>query len=431
VALPVLRSSPLLAAPPPVRLAVLFKANGTIIESFKPTGSGTNWTIPAGGILEPLAKHKAKLNVLWGVNYDSGDKFYNAAAHQKGPPACLTGGGANSGPFHGGNGSSSGYGNSISVDQYIAQKWGPVTRLKTLELGVAIKGANNRNRISYLGNNQPVAPEPEPALVYAKVFGGYMPPAAGGGDSGGDAAAMRLLARRKSVLDYVTGDLDRLSTRLPGDERARLKRHLDSIRDLERQLSPVTLSGAACKPVEPKGGSDYPAVTQLQLDLLYMAFACDQTRLATFIWNGETSQQTFPWIGVNDAHHDMSHKPDGDSATREKLIKVNRWYADQVRGFLDKMDSVTEGDGKTMLDNSLVIWCDGLGKGNNHTRKNIPFVLAGSARGYLPTGRYLDYGSKPHNHLLVNVLHAMGLDDNQFGPVKEWTGPLPGLAKDG
>jgi len=430
VALPVLRSSPLLAATPPVRLVVMFKANGTIIDSFKPTGSGTNWNIPAGGILEPLMKWKPKLNVLWGVNYDSADMFYNAAAHQKGPPSCLTGGGALPGPFHGGNGSSSGYGNSISVDQYVANKWGPVTRLKTLELGVAIGSANNRNRISYLGNNQPVPPEPDPAAAFARVFAGYTPPGMKGG-SGGDAAVMRLLAKRKSVLDYVTADLGRLSARLPGDERVRLQRHLQSIHDLEQQLAPAAGGGGVgCAPAAPMAGDgSYPKVTQLQMDTMFMALACDQTRLVTYIWNGETSQQTFPWIGVNDAHHDMSHKPDSDTATRDKLIKVNRWYAGQVGYFLEKMDGVVEGGGKTMLDNSLVIWTDGLGKGNTHTRKNIPWVLAGSAGGYLPTGRYMDFGSTPHNHLLVNILHALGLkEEHQLGPVKDWTGPLPGLA---
>jgi hypothetical protein len=242
---------------------------------------------------------------------------------------------------------------------------------------------------------------------------------------------MRLLARRKSVLDYVSADLGRLTARLPGDERVRLERHLESIHDLERQLAPAPGGGgAACAPAAPMGDDSYPKQSQLQMDVMFMALACDQTRLVTFIWTGETSQQTFPWIGVNDAHHDMSHKPDSDAGTRAKLIKVNRWYAEQFGYFLGKMDGVAEGpDGKTMLDNSLVIWTDGLGKGNNHTRKNIPWVLAGGARGYLPTGRYIDYGSKPHNHLLVNILHALGLkDENQFGPVKEWTGPLPGLA---
>jgi len=431
VAAPLLRSSPLLAATPPVRLVVLFKANGTIAGSFKPQGTGASWTIPPGGILEPLAKHKAKLNVLWGLDYASADKFVNAAAHQKGPVACLTGGGALGGGFNGGNGSSSGYGNNISVDQYIAGKWGPVTRLKTLEIGVALRSPSNRTRISYLGSNQPVPPEPDPAKAYARVFGGYVPtPTAGSGGMGGEELT-RQLAEKKSVLDYVRKDLERLSLRLPGDERTRLERHLQSVRELERQLTPSTGGGMACKPAQPAVDAMYPKQSQAQLDLLFMALACDQTRLVTFLWNGETSQQTFPWLGINDAHHDMSHRADSDSATQAKLVKVNRWYAEQVAYLLDKMDAVVEGNGKTMLDNSLVVWTDGLGKGNNHSRQNIPWVLAGSAGGYLPTGRALEFGGKPHNHLLVNFLHAMGLKQETFfghPTLKDWSGPLPGLA---
>jgi hypothetical protein len=429
---PVLRSSPLLAATPPTRLIVLFKANGTILDSFWPSGTAQSWNIPAGGILEPLMKWKAKLNVLKGVNYDSGDKFVNAAAHQKGPVACLTGGGALTGPFGGGNGNSSGYGNNISVDQYIANKWGPVTPLKTVELGVAIKGANNRNRISYLGSNQPVAPVDDPTKAYAQIFGNFTPPKPGG-STGPDPAAMKNLAEKKSVLDYVRSDLAKLSARLPGDERTRLERHVESLRDLERQLGPNApgAATAACSPAMAAATTDYPAWTKAMLDVAFQTVACDRSRLVTFIWNGETSQQTFPWLGVNDPHHDMSHKPDGDAATKAKLIKVNRWYAEQVNYLLEKMDGVVEGNGKTMLDNSLVIWTDGLGKGNNHTRKVIPWVLAGNAGGYMPTGRFMDFGSKPHNHLLVDILHAMGLkNETFFGPasLSAWSGPLPGLS---
>src|SRR5204862_4864811 len=104
VALPVLRSSRALGATPPVRLVVLFTPNGTILDKFWPTGSGANWTIPAGGILEPLMKWKAKMNVLHGLHYKSADAG-PGAAHQKGPVACLNGGHALAGNMHGRNNS--------------------------------------------------------------------------------------------------------------------------------------------------------------------------------------------------------------------------------------------------------------------------------------------------------------------------------------
>jgi len=423
VALPVLRSSPLLAATPPVRLVVLFTPNGTILDKFWPTGSGANWTIPAGGILEPLMKWKAKMNVLHGLHYKSADAG-PGAAHQKGPVACLTGGHALAGNMNGGNNSPSGYANGISVDQYIANKWGNVTRLRTVEAGVFVSPSGNRHAISYLGPNQPVFAEIDPAKLYGRVFGNFTAPAAGG--AAPDGAAMQLLAERKSVLDYVSGDLDRLAARLPGEERVRLTRHLDSLRDLERQIAPGMVSGMGCAPVATSGG-DYPAVTKAQLDNLFMTLACDQSRLLHLIWSGETSQQTFPWLGINDPHHTMSHVGDGDKGTADKLTKVNIWYAQQVAYLVGKMDAVVEANGKTMLDNSLVIWLNGLGKGNNHTRNNIPFVLLGSAGGHFATGRYLEFNNG-HNDLLVSIMHAMGLpDEKTFGDAGACKGPLSGL----
>jgi uncharacterized protein DUF1588 len=110
------------------------------------------------------------------------------------------------------------------------------------------------------------------------------------------------------------------------------------------------------------------------------------------------------------------------------FTKVNIWYAEQVAYLVGKMDAVVESNGKTMLDNSLVIWTNGLGKGNNHSRQNIPYVLLGSAGGYLATGRYLQFDNA-HNDLLVSIMNAMGLrDEKTFGDASLCKGPLPGLA---
>jgi len=428
VAWSALRSSPLYAATPPVRLVAFYTANGTILDAFWPTGTPTNWTMPAGGILEPLANWKPKMNVLYGVNTKSAEAG-PGSAHQKGVIGCWTCGHALPGTMNGGNNSPCGFANHISIDQYIASKWGPVTRLPTLAAGVRMEGTGNRHALSYLGSNQPVFPVDDPAALFTRVFGTFVKPGAGGGS---DAAAMQLLAERKSVLDYVAGDLGRLSPRVPSEDRVRLQRHLDSLRELERQIAPTVASGSGCSPgapaaVDPKAVDSYPMVTAMQIGTIFNALACDQTRLPHLMWSGETSQQTFPWLGINDPHHTMSHVSDGDKATHAKLVSVNRWYAQQIGTLLEKMDGVMEANGKTMLDNSLVVWTNGLGKGNNHTRNNIPYVLFGSAGGKLGTGRYLQYNNA-HNDLMVSVLHAMGLpDEKSFGDPKFCMGPLPGL----
>jgi hypothetical protein len=249
VALPVLRSSPLYAQTAPVRLIVLFKGNGTIEGSFWPGAPGANYTLPAGGILEPLMPFRAKMNVLKGVHYDSGDKFVNAAAHQKGPVACLTGAGPTPGRRRRQR-------QLVGVRQQHLRR--PVHRqqvggehpLKTMELGVGIRGVSNRNRISYLGNNQPVGtggrspPRPSPGVQ--QLHPGRAHGHAGRQRGRGDEEP----GRRKSVLDFVRADLGRLSPRLPADERPRLERHLESLRELERSLSNPSTStaGPACKP---------------------------------------------------------------------------------------------------------------------------------------------------------------------------------------
>jgi hypothetical protein len=433
IALPVLKSSPLHAAPVQPRLVVMWYPNGTILDSFWPSMTGASWNPPAGGILEPLMPFKAKFNVVKGVNANSTDAG-PGSAHQKGAVASLTCGHCLSGSMNGGNNSPSGFGDRMSVDQYLATKRGDSTRLKTLEVGVKMQGTGNRHALAYLGPNQPIFPIDDPVKLYAKVFGNFVKPSAPTpAGAMPDATAMNLLAERQSVLDYVTSDLNRLSGRLPGDERVRLQRHLDSLRDLERQIAPSTaVAGAGCSPTAPAATDlmapdAYPSSTKLNIDIMFNALTCDQTRIITMMWSGETSQQTFPWLGINDPHHSMSHAPDGDGGTKAKLIKVDTWFASQVAYMAGKMDGVMDSNGKTMLDNSLLMWTNGLGKGNSHTRHDIPYVLIGSAGGYFTTGRSLQV-SNNHNDLMVSVLNAMGLpDEKTFGDASFCKGPLPGL----
>ena len=127
----------------------------------------------------------------------------------------------------------------------------------------------------------------------------------------------------------------------------------------------------------------------------------------------------------------MSHAADSDATAQENLTKINVWYAEQLAYLLGKLASYKEGDA-TLLDNTVVLWCNEVGKGNNHAHRDLPFLLAGSCGGYFRTGRFVDYmaggaAGHPHNNLLVSLAQAMGAKDTTFGDPAHCTGPLPNL----
>jgi hypothetical protein len=177
--------------------------------------------------------------------------------------------------------------------------------------------------------------------------------------------------------------------------------------------------------------ANMPAIGKLQMDLAAAALACDLTRVLSLQWTYAESNQSFPHLGFTDFHHVMSHAGDSDAAAQEKLTKINVWYAEQFAYLLGKLASYPE-EGGTLLDNTAVLWCNEVGKGNNHAHRDLPFLLAGSCGGYFRTGRFVDYmaggaAGHPHNNLLVSLAQAMGLPDTTFGDPAYSTGPLPGL----
>jgi hypothetical protein len=102
---------------------------------------------------------------------------------------------------------------------------------------------------------------------------------------------------------------------------------------------------------------------------------------------------------------------------------VNVWYAEQFAALLDELDAVPEGDG-TLLDHTVVLWGNELGRGNSHARTKIPFVMAGGANGYFRTNRFLQYDNDSHSNLLVSICNAMGMETTTFGNPAYCQGPL-------
>ena len=421
------------ASAAPRRLVIFYTPNGTIGPHWRPVGTETNFTF--GRILKPLEPYKAKLLPLAGVNMALADSGFGSH-HTRGIGGLLTGRPILSGTFESAGPPTAGWAAGISIDQHIAKTLNPPTPWKTLELGVQVIDAEVRGRISYLGPNQPVPPMESPYDVFDRLFAAAAPTPTPGAPTEMD----RLRARRKTVLDLVGAEITAVRGRVGTEDRLKLDAHLQAVQDIGRRLvTPVGggTGGAACTGptvgarMDVKAAANMPAIGKLQMDIAASALACDLTRIVTLQWTHAESNQTFPWLGINEFHHVMSHAGDGDATAQENLTKINVWYAEQLAYFLGKLSSYVEGD-RTLLDNTAVVWCNEVGKGNNHAHRDLPFLIAGSCGGHFRTGRFVDYmaggaAGRPHNDLLIALGQAMGTTDTTFGDPAHVTGALPSL----
>lgn len=401
--------------PFPKRLIVMFSPNGTIKKNWLPTGEGHNFQLSR--ILEPLAPHQADLMVLDGISMLTA-KHGPGDGHQTGMGHMLTAVELLSGElFQGGGDSGSvGWAGGISVDQAIANVVGTSTKLKSLELGVQVHGATVWSRMSYLGPNQPIPPENDPRAVFARLFADM---------SISPAEVLARDRRRKSILDLVMGEYAALAPKLDAFDRHKLEAHLDAIREVEKRLqTEVTGVSESCiVPGEPSypehmDPNNYEAVGRLQIDLLVAAMQCDLTRVGSIQFSHSVSQHVFTNLGLGQAHHDLSHEGDSNEDAQEKLTQINRFYAEQMAYLVRRLAETPEGEGR-LLDNTVVVWVNELGKGNSHSRDEVPYVLAGSCGGYFQTGRYERFlQSTPHNDFLVTLMRAMGLSTERFGDTR-------------
>ena len=178
--------------------------------------------------------------------------------------------------------------------------------------------------------------------------------------------------------------------------------------------------------------ADVPQRQIVWRQLMVAALACDLTRVTSFIMAPSRSDIFLNWLnlpGTPTSHHAYSHLDNTyASASGQALVKINQWYAGQIANIITDMKAVPEGAG-TMWDNTVLLWTNELGIGLSHSHTNIPFMLAGSAGGYIKTGQTLNIPvGTPHNSLLISLCNAMGLPDTTFGNPKHSTkGPLPGL----
>jgi hypothetical protein len=290
--------------------------------------------------------------------------------------------------------------------------------------------------LSYRGAKMLRGADNDPFTVYKRMTG----------LAGMDANTVNQIAtRRKSVNDLIRGQLKSLlaGSALSGADRQRLDLHLSAIRDVEVKMACVLpdMRQRELDGIDPVDGKNYVEVTQMHIDLVALSFACDYSRVATLQMGQGNDATQFSIAGFRNGetlprYHQLSHRiysdgSDGDpiEGAQEMHHEIDKLHARLFVYLLDKLASYGVPTGGSMLDLSVAAWTNDLGHGVSHTYQNIPWVLAGSAGGYLKQGQYIDAGNVTHNQLLNTLLTAVGVKKADGSPVNDFGDPSlkPGL----
>lgn len=406
----------------PVRMAFVYFPNGSNQHKWWPTGEGSDWQL--GPTMAPLASLKQKLQVLSGMD----DVSANPEADGAGDHARANGTFLTAVRLRKTAGADIQAG--ISIDQVAAERIGHLTRFPSLELscepvrksGLCDSGYScaYQYNVSWKSATTPMAPEANPRLVFERLFGA--------GARGERVANYKLRQQQqRSVLDFVLEDTRTLRKELANRDGKKLDEYLSGVRDIEQRIERAERSADPPDPnIETPVGIpvSYQEHMQIMYSMLALAFQTDSTRVATLMLSHDGSNRSFPDIGVNEGHHDISHHRDQDDLLT-KIAAIDLWYVQQFAGFLQKLEEIKDVDGRTLLDNSMIVYGCGNADGNRHTHENLPIILAGGGGGSLQTGRYAKFQPTPISNLFLSMIDRLGVTDvDRFG---DSTGRLQGI----
>jgi hypothetical protein len=301
-----------------------------------------------------------------------------------------------------------------TVDQIAAKQLGRETAIPSLELATDLIAQTGncdnglacayQNNLSWSSPTSPLPAEADPRLVFERLFG-----------DGGTAANRRTELRKdQSILDWVTRDIARLQSQIGVADRNRVDEYVETIREVERRIqkaeqqtteSPLpTLDRPSSVP------ENWEDHVKLMFDLQVLALQADVTRVITFQMAREASTRTYPQIGINEAHHPISHH--GNQPEKlGRLARINAYHVYLFAYLVEKLKATKDGDG-TLLDHTAYLLGSGMGNPNVHDHTNLPIVLAGGKGG----GRHLKYANPmPLANVHRTLLERVGVHVEKFG----------------
>ena len=384
------------------RLVIMFSPNGVVPNTFWPDEDGAEFKLKES--LSPLEKLRDRTLILHGVC----DKVRgDGDNHMRGIGCLLTGIELFPGNIQGGSHTPAGWASGISIDQeikdFLQQSEATRTRFGSLEFGVMVPDrADTWTRMCNAAGNKPIAPIDDPYQMFNKLYG--------------RAKDRELLG---SVLDDVTADLTRVAGSVGAADRRLLDEHATFVREMEQELRAARAAAGHDVPrLEPgvrKDNDRIPQISRMQIDLMVNAFKADFSRVATLQYTNSVGGARMKWLDINEGHHELSHEPDTNQTAVDKLTRINKWFAGELAYLARKLaDTPEPGGSGNMLDNTVIMWTNELGKGNSHTLDNIPFLLVGGGLDF-KTGRSLKFPRVAHNRLLMSLAHGFGHRVERFG----------------
>ena len=387
--------------------------NGVNIAEWIPKETGEGYTLSP--TLEVLKEHRADFSVISGLGHPSsqgghsGADTWLTAANLKAKPG-------------------SDYTNSVSADQLLAEVQGEHTRFPSLQISdmSGTGGAGHSHTLSFDRNGTPLPAENSPQRLFERLF---IPETANDRE-----ATIKRYAEQKSILDEIASEAKRLDRKLGQGDRRKLDEYLQSVRQTETQVRRlrgwVDVPKQKVKPAglqlfnQPGNAHDRPMWIDVMLELSYLAFITDVTRVITFEWSREAGG----FGGGGENHHELSHH-DGIPEKLAKLAAIDRFHVGRLARFMSLLKATKEEQG-SMLDNTLIMFGSGMNSGTergDHSPKNLPLLVAGGNKLGLKHNRHLAFDPEKHpplSNVLLTLMQQAGAKADKFA---DSTGFLKGL----
>ncbi len=384
----------------PMRMVCIGNPLGLMPDSFFPKGEGRDYELSE--LLRPVAKHRADFTVFSNLDHDvSGG---HSAVH-----AFLSG-------IKDQDASDWPEGN-ISVDQRAAEFVGARTRFSSLVMSPGRAEGDLKCELSWTRNGINVPPVTKSRDLFRALFVQDDPSLRAKQASAYDI--------NESILDAVNGHAKLLSKELGKADREKLDEYLNSVREIEKKLGMSREWLDKPKPPvdidEPTEGA-FTHSLPIFYDLMALALETDSTRVASLGIPGSIDTAD---LGLSGSYHGFSHHGKAEKL-RQGLFVIEKFQTEQLSRFLDRLKSIKEPDGQSMLDRTMVLLGSGMGNGSSHSNKNLPVLLAG---GGFKHGEHKLYPKENHRrvplcNLYGSMLQRFGLEIDTFN---KGTGTLTGL----